>query len=173
MALHPGFLWFHPHQSPRLRRSALLVVSPPMRGVQLQRPGSAWTAVSSASRLGCWTPQLAAGQWSAAIAPPLAKASTAQRAWSSTTRVTLANMENVPSCARAGALHGSPRMPRLLGCRPGRQRARPVPGSPPRRPGGSSSWSLEVWSPRPTVVHCGSSLRVLDSLFSLLSPLHH
>ena len=55
---------------------------PPIRLVRLRRPGSAWTAASSASCLECWAPQLTAGQRNGAGAAPLARASTTQRAWS-------------------------------------------------------------------------------------------
>lgn len=47
----------------------------------------------------------------------------------------LAHMEYVPPDARPGASHGRRRMPRLWGCRPGRYRARAVPGPPPQRSG--------------------------------------
>ena len=53
-------------------------------------------------------------------AATLARASTTQRAWSSTTHGALAHMEHVPFGARALALLDKPRTPRLLGCHPGR-----------------------------------------------------
>ena len=39
------------------------MVSPSIRLARLQRPGSAWTATSSASRLGCWMLGSAVGCW--------------------------------------------------------------------------------------------------------------
>ena len=52
-----------------------------MRAVRLRRRGSAWTAASNASRLGCWALQLTAGQRSGAGATPPARDLTTQRAW--------------------------------------------------------------------------------------------
>ena len=72
--------WSTPFQSPR--RSTSPAAPPLMRAASLRRPGSAWTAASNTSRLGCWDLQLTAGQLSGAGAPPLARASTTQRAWS-------------------------------------------------------------------------------------------
>ena len=77
----PTLFWTHPYQSPRLRRSSSPMVPKTMRLARLRRPKSAWNAAPSASRLGCWAPQLIVGQRSGAGATLLARASITQRAW--------------------------------------------------------------------------------------------
>lgn len=109
--------WPHPYRNPRLRRSSSSIVSPPVCVTRLRRPGSAWTAASSTSRLGCWAPQLTAGQGSgtgvAALRGP-------QPQHERGACGTLGDMEIVPPCSRAGAFHNRPHTPHLLWCHPGR-----------------------------------------------------
>lgn len=74
------------------------------------------------------------------------------------TRGALARMENAPLSSRAGAFHIRPRTYYIpSGVAQKGTVARPVPGSPPRHLGVSSSYCLAVWYPRPTLDQCGSS----------------
>ena len=96
----PWLFWSHPYEIPQLRRSSSPVVPLGIRAARSRRLESALPAASKASRLGCWAPQLTTGQRSDAGATPLARASTTQRAWSTSTSTTLAcgalaHMENV------------------------------------------------------------------------------
>ena len=131
----------HPYQSPWLSRSASPAVPPPIRAARLRKPGSAWTAASNASRLGCCALQLTAGQRSGTGATPLARASTTQRAWSTWCPC---------PCGKRAARCPSWRVTRqtahatLLGVAQEGTGALPVPGFPYRRPGESSSWCLDV-----------------------------
>ena len=79
---YPRLFWSHPYLSPRLRRSSSPTVLCPIHPPQWRRPGSAWTADSSASRLGCWAPQLTVGHRSCVGSLLLASVSTTQQAWS-------------------------------------------------------------------------------------------
>ena len=80
----PRLFWSHPYQSLRVRRPSSPMFPRPIRLARLRRPGSARTAASSASRLGCWAPELTVGYQRGACAGAvlLARAPTTQRAWS-------------------------------------------------------------------------------------------
>lgn len=65
------------YESPLLRGPTSPVIPSRVHAARLRRPESAWSAASSASRLGC-----SPGYWSGAGAVPLAGGSTTHRAWS-------------------------------------------------------------------------------------------
>ena len=126
-----------------------------MRAARLQRPASAWTAASNASRLGFLALQLTAGSRSGAGVTPLARASTTQRAWS--TWRPCPHEKRTARCLSWSVTWQTPHaMYPMVSSRKARG-ALPVPGFPYRHPGESSSWCLTVWYPMPTAVHCGSS----------------